>query len=229
MWESEVDRLRKLQAARLKEARKLRGFRSARAAAQRFGWPAPTYGSHENGTRGIGRMYREYAKKLRVNPAWLLGHSDERDSIVRGVAVVADVAIGTWRERQPHHGPPRIARNVGIPSRQDSDETDKFAVRIADASMNKEFPQGAFAICVHCDEDTLLRVGQVVYIERVRDGLMELSLRRVTSANAGSCRLSTYSHDPKLRQDVAVPPTRADERIRVLGIVVGKYEDFSPV
>ena len=67
-----------LQASRLMEARKLRGFKSASAAAQQFGWPAPTYASHENGTRGIGRKYREYAETFRVNPAWLLGHSAER-------------------------------------------------------------------------------------------------------------------------------------------------------
>ncbi len=229
MWESEVDRLRKLQAARLKEARKLRGFRSARAAAQRFGWPAPTYGSHENGTRGIGRMYREYAKKLRVNPAWLLGHSDERDSIVQGVTVVADVAIGTWKERPASTEQPRVARNVGVPSTRNHNKDDRFAVRLADASMNKLFPQGCYAICVHTDEGEKFRVGDAVYVERLRDGLMELSLRRVSAVTAGHVKLSTCSVDPKLKQELTVPPTRDSERIRILGRAVGKYEDFSPV
>ena len=76
-----VDRLRQLQAARLKEARELRGFKTASDAARRFGWSVPTWVSHENGTRGIGRMYREYAKTLRVNAAWMLGHSVERDLV----------------------------------------------------------------------------------------------------------------------------------------------------
>lgn len=30
--------------------------------------PENAYGSHEHGTRGIGRMYREYAKKFRLVP-----------------------------------------------------------------------------------------------------------------------------------------------------------------
>ena len=72
------ERLRELQAARLREARQLRGFRSARSAQLRFRWSS-AYPSHENGTRGIGRAYLEYAHKFQVNPAWLLGHSDERD------------------------------------------------------------------------------------------------------------------------------------------------------
>ena len=75
-----------LQASRLREARELCGFKSASATAERFGWPVPTYVSHENGTRDIGRKYREYAKTFRVNPAWLLGHSDERGSIAEETA-----------------------------------------------------------------------------------------------------------------------------------------------
>jgi hypothetical protein len=74
----EAEGLRKLQAERLREARKLRGFPSARAAQLRYGWSS-AYCSHENGTRGIGRAYREYARKFAVNPAWLLGHSEQRD------------------------------------------------------------------------------------------------------------------------------------------------------
>ena len=74
----EDEGLRKLRAERLREARKLRGFPSARAAQLRYGWSS-AYSNHENGTRGIGRAYREYARKFAVNPAWLLGHSEERD------------------------------------------------------------------------------------------------------------------------------------------------------
>ena len=71
--------LRELQASRLREARQLRGFPSGSAAARRFGWGITTYNKHENGERGIGRAYLEYATTFKVNPAWLLGHSDERD------------------------------------------------------------------------------------------------------------------------------------------------------
>jgi hypothetical protein len=86
-------KLRKLQAARLKEARKLRGFKTAAAAARRYNWHAATYVSHENGTRGIGRAYPEYAKKFRVRAAWILGHSHEReDQKPRGLReIIAEI------------------------------------------------------------------------------------------------------------------------------------------
>jgi hypothetical protein len=227
MWESEVERIRKLQAARLKEARKMRGFKSARAAQMRFGWSS-AYGHHENGIRGIGRMYREYAKRFGVNPAWLLGHSDERDSIVRGVKVVADAAIGTWHEGP--NRPSRTGRNedVGVPSHGNGDE-DRFAVRVADASMNKVLAQGAFAVCVPVEEDEEFKVGQIVYIERFRSGMMELSLRRIASITATAMRLSAYSVDPRYKQELTYSATtKNDERLRIVGRVVGKYEDIRP-
>jgi len=71
--------LRKLQATRLREARKRCGFPSARAAQLHYGWSS-AYPSHENGTRGIWRMYMEYARRFEVRPEWLLGHSQKRDA-----------------------------------------------------------------------------------------------------------------------------------------------------
>jgi hypothetical protein len=71
-------RLRELQAVRLRDACQLRGFKSAGEAAKSYGWSS-AYISHENGTRGIGRAYLDYARSFTVNPARLLGHSDERD------------------------------------------------------------------------------------------------------------------------------------------------------
>ena len=59
-------------AIRLQEARERRGFLSARAAAEFFGWKYDTYAQHENGTRGISRAAGKYAKAFRVSEAWLL-------------------------------------------------------------------------------------------------------------------------------------------------------------
>jgi phage repressor protein C with HTH and peptisase S24 domain len=56
---------RKAQGARLAEARKKAGFRSAREAALRFEWPESTYRAHEGGTRTIGQDDAErYARSF---------------------------------------------------------------------------------------------------------------------------------------------------------------------
>lgn len=59
-------------AKRLEQARIDRGFKSARSAAEFFGWPYDTYAQHENGTRGITRAADKYAKAFRVSKGWLL-------------------------------------------------------------------------------------------------------------------------------------------------------------
>jgi hypothetical protein len=173
-------------------------------------------------------MYLEYAKKFKVNPAWLLCHSDDRDSVVRGLKMVGEAAIGTWREAPGTVGEP--APIVGIPATTESDMDDRFAVRVADASINKIMPQGAFAICMSIEDSRHLdqfEIGQLLYIERKRGDLRELSIRRVVKVSSKSLSLSTWSHDPSLRQELTYPSCRADEIVRILGRVVGKYEDYS--
>ncbi len=59
-------------AQRLELARIARGFPSARAAAEYFGWVYDSYAQHENGTRGISRAAAKYAHAYRVSEAWLL-------------------------------------------------------------------------------------------------------------------------------------------------------------
>lgn len=59
-------------AQRLQIAREKRGFDSARAAADFFGWNYDTYIQHERGERGITRAVDRYAVAFKVSPGWLL-------------------------------------------------------------------------------------------------------------------------------------------------------------
>lgn len=59
-------------AKRLEQARIARGFKTAKEACTFFGWNYETYAQHENGTRGIVRASKKYAKAFRVREGWLL-------------------------------------------------------------------------------------------------------------------------------------------------------------
>jgi phage repressor protein C with HTH and peptisase S24 domain len=60
-------------ADRLKEARIRAGFETAADAATYLGLAAPTYASHENGSRGITvSKAGVYARAFRVSPEWIL-------------------------------------------------------------------------------------------------------------------------------------------------------------
>ena len=82
---------RPLTAQRLQQARENAKLRTAKEAAERFGWNLHSYHQHENGTRGIGRAAGKYAKAFKVSEAWLLtgegaGPGDSVSSIDRRLA-----------------------------------------------------------------------------------------------------------------------------------------------
>ncbi len=61
---------------RLRWARELRGYASARAAARMNRWSENTYKSHESGTRRKDNLpedaAKRYARAFKINRAWLL-------------------------------------------------------------------------------------------------------------------------------------------------------------
>src|SRR3954470_23501312 len=60
------------RAQRLRQARLDRGFRTAAAAADAFGWSRNTYASNENGNAPFSyRRAKEYASAFGVRPEWL--------------------------------------------------------------------------------------------------------------------------------------------------------------
>ena len=57
---------------RLRQARIAKGFDTAAAAADAFGWNRNTYGSNENGNAPFSyRRAKEYAAAFGVSPEWL--------------------------------------------------------------------------------------------------------------------------------------------------------------
>lgn len=58
-------------AKRLQAAREAAGYKSLKEAADRFGWVYDTYAQHENGTRGLARAAKQYARAYRVSEGWL--------------------------------------------------------------------------------------------------------------------------------------------------------------
>lgn len=222
-------------ADRLKKIRVERGYKTASAAAKRFGWTTSTYTSHENGTRPLTRAFKTYAKAFRISEAWLRCLSEDRNSGVRGAVVMGEAAAGVWREATVDMMPHELEKIIDVPAKADEDLDDvRFSVRVADDSVNRALPQEWYAICapmaegLHSPDE--FTVGEMLYIERSRKGLKELSLRRVSGVNADRIKLSTYSTVPRWvkQPDVTYPGANAGEKVRIVGRVVGKYADYLP-
>lgn len=96
-------------ADRLMQARKRAGYENASDAAAAFGWPAPTYLAHENGSRNPKQEAVErYAAAFRVPVAWLLlGEPTLVEPATRDAPPTA--------RRAPFDPPRRTANNRDIP------------------------------------------------------------------------------------------------------------------
>jgi len=78
---------------RLIQARKAAGFKSARAAAIRFGWTPSTYASHENGQSNYGLVAAEkYALAFGTRAIWLLhGEGPSNDDEDQSAAMLRPI------------------------------------------------------------------------------------------------------------------------------------------
>jgi hypothetical protein len=214
-------------ADRLRKARIAKGIKSARDAALQFGWSYSTYGSHENGTRGINRPAAErYAKAFRnVTVAELLGVADARTLPIGApeVQVVASAAVGMWRDSRLDSEHNKNSQFVAVPVIRGS--AMRFAVKICDQSVNRMFKEGEFAICSSLVEGDIasLEPGTMLFIERIRDDCRELSVRRLVSHANTQLKLSSYSTDSRFTEIVIYPSPKKTEEINIKGRIVGRY------
>lgn len=120
-------------AIRLETARIKRGFTSARAAAQYFGWVYETYIQHENGTRGIGRSADRYAKAFRVSEAWLLTGEGDATGNLR-IPLISWISAG----KPVNNG--EYDEELGTVGATDLPEGDWVALRVTGDSMDRISP-----------------------------------------------------------------------------------------
>lgn len=207
--------MKKAPSARLREARLMRGFASAADAARRFGWPVSTYRSDENGTRGLSSSdVMMYARAFGVAPEWLLGI--EKEPTTEGVPVIADAAVGVWRDKSLDEERNKNRRLILVP--RSGGVGMRFAVRVTDDSVNKLVPSGAFVVCTPWEAGHHLERGRYVYIEHTRGDLVERSVR-IVDGSGESARLRTSSTHAKFAN--SLPAT--SDGVRIIGLVVGGY------
>lgn len=148
------------------------------------------------------------------------------------IAVLGEAAIGVWRETTVERLQHISTKNIAVPAMSAKRKGQRrFAVKVADASVDKLFPVGWHVICVALgtaeQAPEHFAVDDVLYIERIRRDLKETSLRRVSATEAARMRLATHSSDAKLKNEITYPPVNGSvEKIVLLGKVVGRYGDY---
>lgn len=98
----------------------------------------------------------------------------------------------------------------------------QFAVEVTDESVNKTIHYKEFAICEQCSTTSSIVPGRLYYVERIRDGLAEKTIRLAQKDASGLIKFVSHSTTDKYSGSASYPAGKG-ETITVLGVVVGKY------
>jgi hypothetical protein len=107
-----MDNLDQKIGMRLRKARKLRGYKSARAFAIKHSIPESTYSQHETGKRSLSpTIVLSYCGHLDIEPGWLLAGDDTEISGLNHQDTVAEVALNASKRQvgyQPSNNAPMM-------------------------------------------------------------------------------------------------------------------------
>lgn len=181
------------QNERLRQARISAGFKSARAAANRFGWTPSTYASHENGqTSNIPtELAAEYAAAFKTSAAWLLTGEGERQSTrrlkIHGVVSAGGVIQTDVENIDGHDGLGEIEVPFPLPE-------GVMALQVTGESMWPRYDPGDIIICLtrHRAPEELLGFEACVITDEGNR-----YLKRLTEANKkGLFNLESFNAAP---------------------------------
>ncbi len=98
----------------------------------------------------------------------------------------------------------------------------KAYVEITDDSVDIVFRPGDVAIVEMLAHGAMPENGRLVFIERIRDGLTERSIRRVSERTETTAKLML--HAKRSGQALDYPSKKRDETIRLVAVVIAKYQ-----
>lgn len=218
------------EAARLRQVRLRRGYKTATDAARAFGWVKSTYLAHENGTRGYKRSdAKKYAMAFRVAVSWLLNGEAEPATldVVRHAPVVGEAAAGVWREEDVWD----VGKYPDVPVASGYySSLPQKAFRVSGSSVDLlRIFDGDFVICVdYWEVRTSPQDRDIVVVLRRQGALVERTVKQIV-VKADVIELWPRSTDPRYAEPLIVPrehDTDGGSSVEIEGLVIGGYRDF---
>jgi len=151
------------------------------------------------------------------------------------VRFYGDVAAGIWNESAPYglyhpDQPSDWDVHPPVPFVPDARfrGLGQFAVRVQGHSINREIPDGYFAVCVpYSQARPSIQDGDLVVVERIRGNLRESTIKRVRR-RGHAWLLHPESTDPRYQEPIALASDLGRERdspdvtVKITGLVIWK-------
>ena len=142
-----------------------------------------------------------------------------------GLPVLGIVQAGVWREADLMDE----AKDAPLPITPDPRymTVRQFALRVSGESMNRVVQDGTYIVCVSWAElGRQPREGDLVVVDRRRDGLVETTLKRI-KITGQEVFLMPDSTDPRWQTPIPLDGGLEHDEIVLTALVVGKYERLS--
>jgi repressor LexA len=143
-----------------------------------------------------------------------------------GLPVLGEVQAGVWKEVETTDE--QKYPNIPISADPRYPGTEQYALLVRGESMNKIFAPGEFVVCVRWAQiGRGPRDGDLVVVERRRDGLIEATCKRVR-IQSNKLYLMPESTDPKWQNpiELELDGSFANDEIVVTGLVIGRYQQL---
>lgn len=207
---------------RIKELRSERGLTQAQLA-EMVGTTDATIQRLESGKRQLTeRWAAQISTVLGVDVSAVFGAILPATNA--GLPVIGEVQAGVWREidftDEPKHRPLPLGPDPRY------HQFAQFALMVVGESMNKVFNPGAFVVCVPWAElGRQPREGEIVVVERRRDGMVETTVKRIAMQNR-KLVLMPESTDPRFQSAIELEGSIDRDEIAITALVIGKYEQL---
>jgi transcriptional regulator with XRE-family HTH domain len=205
---------------RIKELRLSRNLTQAQLA-EMIGTTDATVQRLETGRRQLTeRWAAQISTVLGVDVSEVFGQILPATTV--GLPVVGEVQAGVWRETDVIDEPKHPPLPLGPDPRYQSSQ--QFALLVQGESMNKVFAPGTFIVCVSwSDVGRQPREGDIVVVERRRDGMVETTVKRIAVQNR-KLVLMPDSTDPRFQNPIELEGSIERDEIVITALVVGRYE-----
>lgn len=209
---------------RIRELRQEKGL-TIEALAELVGTTGATIQRLETGNRQLTEKWiNKIAKCLDVQVAELFGNILPVDE--HGLPVLGEVQAGVWKEVDNADEAKYAVLPIGPDPRFPGAE--QFALMVRGESMNRVFPPGQYVVCVRWAQiGRGPRDGDLVIVERRRDGLVEATCKRVAIKNQ-KIYLMPESNDPRWQNPIEIELNGSleNDEIVVTALVIGRYEQI---
>lgn len=175
------------------------------------------------GTRPLADSFQQITAIYRDKVGQKQAQTQVQSLSGSGIEVIGSIQAGNWLDTTLIDDDPNHREFIPVNRDERFPYARQYALEVRGDSMNLEFPEGSFVICVdYGDSGLSMKDGLVVHVERWQHGLREVTLKSLHKEDHG-WRLEPRSSNPVHKSININGHSEDGTEVRIRGVVIGDY------